>query len=124
MSSTIFPRSKKIFCDVLNSETWVVMSLIYVQVIPVLVGSAVDVRNTSTSPRYMRANLSNCLPADVTVKLMVIRLKSHGAELYWPVFLAISGALLKHPMESLAYEGLSIRRGEYVGHQILLASSG
>lgn len=45
---------------------------------PVAVGSAVEVRKISMSPRYIRARRSNCRPEDVTVRLIVMALKGHG----------------------------------------------
>lgn len=39
-------------------------------------GSAVDVRHTSVSPMYMSARRLNCLPAETTVKFIMMRLKS------------------------------------------------
>lgn len=44
---------------------------------PVAVGSAVEVRKISMSPRYIRARRSNCRPKDVTVRFIVIALKEH-----------------------------------------------
>lgn len=79
-----FPRSKMIFCSVAHNELYCCISLIYSQTIPVEVGSAVDVRNTSTSPRYINPRRSNCRPLDVTVKFMVTRLKLHGGGVYAP----------------------------------------
>ena len=43
------------------------------------------VRQTSISPRYIKASLSNCLPVDVTLKFMTTRLKEHGGGVYVPV---------------------------------------
>lgn len=78
VSSIRFPKSKMIFWDSLNSGRYADMSLMYVQMMPLAVGSAVEVLKISVSLKYIRASLSNCRPREVTVKLNVMRLKSHA----------------------------------------------
>lgn len=56
----------------------------YVHTMPVVVGSAVEVRKTSTSPRYMRARRSYCRPREVTVKLIWTVSKSQVGGMYSP----------------------------------------
>ena len=53
--------------------------------IPVCVGSAVEVRQISVSPKNIKASLSNCRPADVTVKLNATLSKLQFGGLYSPV---------------------------------------
>jgi hypothetical protein len=53
------------------------MSLMYSHLIPLVVGSAVEVRQSSVSLKYMIASRSNCRPLDSTVKFMVTLLNLH-----------------------------------------------
>jgi hypothetical protein len=46
-------------------------------IIPVLVGSDVDVRQISVFPKYMKPNLSYWRPMEVTVRLKVTLLNLH-----------------------------------------------
>jgi hypothetical protein len=70
-SLTRFPRSKISFCGELHRYIYSVMSFMYVHRMPSTVGSAVEVLQTSVSPKYISASRSYCFPWDVTVKFIV-----------------------------------------------------
>lgn len=53
---------------------------------PVLVGSAVEVRKSSMSPNETEPSLSNCLPDDMTVRFQVTRLNEHDGGVYGPTY--------------------------------------
>lgn len=59
------------FCDVFHKAMYADMSFSYSHSMPFRVGSAVDVRNTSLSPRYMIASRSNCSPRDWTESFII-----------------------------------------------------
>jgi hypothetical protein len=72
------PKSKIIFWGSFQKYRYSDMSLEYVHIIPLTVGSAVEVLQTSVSPKYIKANRSNCRPLEVTVKFMTTRLNLHA----------------------------------------------
>lgn len=86
VESIKLPRSKMSFWVEFQKYMYSVISFMYSHRIPFAVGSAVLVRQTSVSPKYMSASLSNCRPCEVTVKFITTRLNLQVGGVYSPGF--------------------------------------